>query len=71
MTLLISAWRPQDEMCGEDHLGACESASAAAELPCLAPDGTKAGSGSGALEAVGQPAEQKRGFEGEGRGLFL
>lgn len=72
MTLLISVWwllRPQDEMCGEYHLGARESASA--ELPCLAPDGTEAGSGSGVLEAVGQPAEQKRGFEGEGRGLFL
>lgn len=44
--------------------------SAAAEFPRLVPGGTEAGSGVGALEAVGQPAEQKRGFEGKGRGLF-
>lgn len=60
----------QDEICGEYYLATCKLVSVAAEFPPLAPGGTKAGSGFGVLEAAGQPAEQKRGFEGKGRGLL-
>lgn len=59
MILLILVWWLlwlQDEVCSGYYLATCECVSAAAEFPCLAPGGTKAGSGFGVLEAVGQPA---------------